>query len=127
MKSKFVLLGGVLILVAVSTTVGYVWYPRHQGEQLVREALKDPDSAVFRDVKYFRKTKGVCGLVNAKNSLGGYVGFNDFMLNADGKVTFAPTGDSSVGSADERLDVLQKRIAYLEEKIKTCPDETDKK
>lgn len=46
-------------------------------QRLVRSwvvaGLKDPDSAKFRD-QY-----GVCGEVNAKNALGGYVGYRRFI------------------------------------------------
>ena len=44
-------------------------------EELVRESLKDPDSAQFKNVK------GYCGEVNSKNSYGGYVGFNKFYIS----------------------------------------------
>lgn len=96
--------------------MAYTWYPKYQGEKLVRNALKDPESAVFRDVKYVRKTKGFCGLVNAKNSMGGYVGFHDFYVDADGKVAFAPDEDDTKGS-------LESRLEYLEVRVKVCPDE----
>ena len=43
----------------------------------IKEELKDPDSANFRNEKIIRKENRlyVCGEVNAKNSYGGYVGF----------------------------------------------------
>jgi hypothetical protein len=47
----------------------------------VKERLKDPDSAQFRDV-FVSNTGGlpvVCGEVNAKNSFGGYGGFQRFI------------------------------------------------
>ena len=43
----------------------------------VRNSRKDPDSAVFRDAN------GRCGLVNAKNSFGGYTGFKRYISNGD--------------------------------------------
>lgn len=46
-------------------------------EKLVKEQLKDPDSAQFKDVK------GKCGEVNAKNSYGGYTGFKRFYVSND--------------------------------------------
>lgn len=47
------------------------------GKLAVREQLKDPDSARFRNTT----VSGVayCGEVNAKNSYGGYVGFKRFI------------------------------------------------
>ena len=70
---------------------------RLDGETQVRRAgalladnLKDPVSALFRDVR-LRKTIGrdgteyisVCGQVNSKNSYGGMSGFHWFTLAAD--------------------------------------------
>ena len=47
----------------------------------VRENLRDPDSAKFKDVELFRKNglMYVCGEVNAKNAYGGYTGFKKFI------------------------------------------------
>lgn len=47
----------------------------------VRARLKDPDSAEFRNVGYYSGGPGmaVCGEVNAKNSFGGYSGFERFV------------------------------------------------
>jgi hypothetical protein len=53
-------------------------------EALLRTAFasfKDPSSVQFRDLKYKEKTPGgwaMCGEFNAKNSYGGYVGFQRF-------------------------------------------------
>lgn len=51
-------------------------------ERAVRGELKDPDAAQFRDVRAnYSEEFGVvaCGLVNAKNELGGYTGFRRFV------------------------------------------------
>lgn len=56
-------------------------------EQAVKNRLKDPESAQFRDMKYWKfesvtEVEGglfyVCGFVNAKNSFGGYNGYKPF-------------------------------------------------
>lgn len=47
----------------------------------VKQRLKDPASATFRDFKAVTDTKGlisVCGYVNAKNGFGGYTGDEPF-------------------------------------------------
>lgn len=48
---------------------------------VVKNGLIDPFSAKFRDVKVinFKGGKVVCGKVNSKNSLGGYVGYQNFI------------------------------------------------
>jgi murein DD-endopeptidase MepM/ murein hydrolase activator NlpD len=52
-------------------------------KQTVANALKDPNSAQFRNVRLTRYLDGnvVCGEVNAKNSYGGYVGFSPFVAS----------------------------------------------
>lgn len=50
-------------------------------ETAVREGLKDPQSAQFRNVKGGQNggSVTVCGEVNARNSYGGYPGFSPFI------------------------------------------------
>ena len=47
----------------------------------VREHLKDPKSAQFRNSFFVRwkDTPVICGEVNSKNSMGGYGGFQRFV------------------------------------------------
>lgn len=45
----------------------------------ISEAFKDPDSAKFSNVRVDDKEGAVCGLVNAKNSYGGYTGAYPFV------------------------------------------------
>lgn len=47
-------------------------------QEAVREQMKDPESARFRNMKVYDIT--VCGEVNAKNSYGGYNGFKRFFV-----------------------------------------------
>jgi len=58
-------------------------------ELIVKQQLKDPDSAKFEHVQAFRDLGSddaaqaffVCGFVNAKNSYGGYSGNSAFMAS----------------------------------------------
>lgn len=61
-----------------------------EAEAAVRDALKDPESAMFRDLHGISVAEdgpvmAVCGEVNAKNSYGGYIGYNRFAYTT-GKV-----------------------------------------
>ncbi len=52
------------------------------GMKLVREKLRDPSSAQFRNVYFHRgvtNTPTTCGEVNAKNGFGGYSGYERFI------------------------------------------------
>lgn len=57
----------------------YVWIDR--GKDAIIEKLKDPDSAKFRNVRFYSGggVPVVCGQVNAKNAFGGYTGFERFI------------------------------------------------
>ncbi|WP_115389819.1 hypothetical protein [Shewanella algae] len=53
--------------------------------------LKDPKSAEFKDVYFFRGADNVpmtCGQVNSKNSFGGFVGFQHFVSGGSPDMTF---------------------------------------
>lgn len=52
-------------------------------EASVSSALKDPQSAQFTDVHIFDGPM-ICGMVNAKNSFGGYVGPRRFFVYMTG-------------------------------------------
>lgn len=55
-----------------------------KGMDAIKTKLKDPDSAQFRDVEFYDGVAPVtCGLVNAKNSFGGYSGFERFIAGGD--------------------------------------------
>jgi hypothetical protein len=49
-----------------------------EAETAVKRLLNDPDSAKFTDVKAGADKGSYCGLVNAKNRMGGYVGATPF-------------------------------------------------
>jgi len=51
-----------------------------EGESQVRDALADPNSAEFRNLSIREVTGAVCGEVNAKNRMGGFVGFTRFYV-----------------------------------------------
>lgn len=71
----------VLVLLA-GAAYAYTVYLVHQLRQPVLSELKDPDSAKFRNEKvrggFTVGTAYLCGEVNAKNQMGGYVGYKKF-------------------------------------------------
>ena len=64
-----------------------------EAKQLVLGALKDPESAKWRNVNAVASNL-VCGQVNAKNAMGGYAGFTNFMVR-DGALYLAEGEDGS--------------------------------
>lgn len=78
-KVNALILSGVVILVLLGGVAYYVFGGQGdigKAKEQVVAALIDPESARFRDVRTVRDA--VCGQVNAKNKLGGYVGFRSF-------------------------------------------------
>ena len=64
-------------------------------KEIVKNGLSDPESAQFKSMGI--KTKegtntiiAVCGEVNAKNKMGGYVGFTKFVMVKDRGLDIAP-------------------------------------
>ncbi|WP_415289115.1 hypothetical protein RSD66_04185 [Brevundimonas sp. S1H14] len=55
-----------------------------EAKELVADQLLDPESAEFRNVK--AEGPRVCGQVNAKNRMGGYVGYEDFLVGERGVI-----------------------------------------
>ncbi len=56
-------------------------------QMLVKQQMKDPESAQFRNWHYVKASKSlpatVCGEVNGKNSFNGYTGFRHFLFKTD--------------------------------------------
>ena len=69
-----------------------------KGKRAIKEKLKDPKSAQFRNVYFHRGKNGsrmVCGQVNSKNSFGGFSGFQHFVSTGTSSLTFLETEISS--------------------------------
>jgi hypothetical protein len=66
-----------------------VWI--YSGKKAVREKLKDPQSAKFRNVYFNKRSTGLsmtCGEVNSKNSFGAFTGFQKFISAGRSDTTF---------------------------------------
>lgn len=68
--------------IAAAAFFTYRFYLIDQLRKPVLAELKDPDSAVFRNERiigtWIPKQAILCGEVNAKNTMGGYVGYKPF-------------------------------------------------
>ncbi len=67
-------------------------------KKLVLDQLKDPESAQFKEVfihKQIGKSDSICGKVNAKNALGGYVGYRRFMMKETGESPMLEQGETN--------------------------------
>ena len=75
-----------------------------KAKDAVAKALLDPTSAEFRNIAV--RNEHVCGEVNAKNSMGAYVGFRRFVVSAsDWSAQIDPQFDySDLFEAEARAD-----------------------
>lgn len=68
-------------------------------EQRVAALLIDPDSAIFTEVEtYGRQHERVCGRVNGRNRMGGYVGGSRF-VSAPSLTVIEPSEDDAFTDA----------------------------
>lgn len=84
-------------------------------QNVIKEKLKDPESARFRRVYGAQgevEKIAICGEVNAKNSYGGYTGYKPFMVFEDGDRGFVWDSNEDGFSFDNMM---------IEE---TCPTES---
>lgn len=72
-------------LVALAVLVTGCNSTQSSAEKAVRENLKDPDSARFGEFYYNDHLKRACFTVNAKNSMGGYIGNQQVFLKRTDK------------------------------------------
>lgn len=104
---------------------------RSKARAIVRNELLDPEAAQFRDDEVSTSGKSVCGQVNTKNRMGGYVGFIKYVAMPDvGKALIADDPDFgeyyrdinnelSLKAAGEKI-VLTCTLANLWQTV--CPE-----
>ncbi len=112
---KLVTLGATVALVALAAASGYGWthwLPVHKAEQEVRKQLRDPESARFEHVKVYPGNNAACGLVNARNSMGGYTGARFFVL-MNGVLTLEPERASDGDSTERQIADTLKYLDFL--------------
>lgn len=97
MKRKSVL----VIAIVIPASLGACSPPPDDKlKERVKRELSDPASAQFRDLELHHSKLCLKGEVNAKNRMGGYVGFKPFFAR-DSEVLIAESGV-------ERVQVLSK-------------------
>jgi hypothetical protein len=89
MNKTLIAVAGIPTIALLIGLPGYGWYasnikPLKRAEQAIRDTLLDPDSAQFKNLS-LRSNAEVCGEVNAKNRMGGYVGFRNFNVTFKGE------------------------------------------
>lgn len=82
-------------------------------EKKVSNKMKDPESAIFRDLKsYAIKVNGdtqnmtVCGFVNSKNSYGAYSGSHVFSSNVTIQGYSIDVGSVVISNSDQQDEII---------------------
>jgi len=100
-------------------------------EKGIRMMMVDPDSAQFRYVRARSSenphTPGnymfiVCGQFNAKNRMGGYTGYRDFVFDSldDKKLQFDPDEPNPFASEREKNEYERQKVIFRTAK-ESCP------
>lgn len=99
----------ILLATAVLALAGCERFSR-EGDQaieaaqaLLHDGLNDPASAQFRKLNFNPAGGTVCGEVNAKNRMGGYVGFTPFYV-VNGAVRIHPDPNAEFFDEFERRE-----------------------
>jgi hypothetical protein len=131
-------LTALTLVAAVATAVGLWKYPEWVAIPTARaplvDLLKDPSSAQFRNER-IGKTGALCGEVNAKNSMGGYIGFRKYVslgpdanyIETDGKLDKFSTQDV-IEQLEMKTELLKQYNRWRAEGIdvpKYTEDELD--
>lgn len=132
---KSVRIGGMVLAAAALAMALYhwkfdAWVAIPAARASVINLLKDPASAQFRDE---RLTPGgvLCGEVNAKNAMGGYVGFRKYIsvsehlnyIEHDGVLGKWQTADI-IDQLEKKNELLKRYISWRKEGI-DVPDYSD--
>lgn len=80
----------LLLVLVIATAIGAFLYYRHEARpevhfakalEFARNKMRDPESVQFRNLVPGKLAGSVCGELNAKNGMGGYVGYKPFIAN----------------------------------------------
>lgn len=122
-----------MLLVTTASTASFADnnYLMNQTKQNVKDMLKDPESAQFRNVKIAVNTvgeKSVCGQVNAKNSYGGYTGFKSFYAKINDKIVYLEDDTNyRMAGCEGKAVELDTRQLQKENDIKRRNDYIDRR
>jgi hypothetical protein len=117
----------ILLAIGATAMTYFLWTEVLSTEakvaKLVKRSLTDPESAKFRNINKGSDPGLVCGEVNSKNRLGGYVGFTKFLVAADGTVTIDPQSPTGSETPSELILRTAQKVDFLLAYGKKCPKE----
>jgi hypothetical protein len=114
-----------IIAISLSAAGWFVYDKKFSDKAKAYEALfdglNDSDSAKLKNVEFFKSNGVLCGYVNAKNRMGAYVGFTQFIASKDGQVRFeVSAANPNLPSSPEYGEHLKKRLDFYDYGEKNC-------
>lgn len=105
MKHRMVIAVGAIMAVSISAGAyfGPDQYRIYKAKEAVRQMLRDPESAVFPQVK--AGENAVCGMVNSRNGYGAMAGPSAFLAKDDKPVELEP---KDLFHSEEELERAQE-------------------
>lgn len=101
------------------------WVTLPAARALISAQLNDPGSAQFRDDR-FAKTGWFCGELNAKNPMGGYVGFKRFISGGSNGIFYVEghgrLGEQTTEEAVALVEIEIKLMKTLQQVRAAAPD-----
>lgn len=96
--------------------------PEGDAKKAVAASLSDPSSVQFQNVTSYSNNV-VCGEFNAKNQMGGYVGFKPFVYNWRGLVSYNISANT-IALCNNNQDKVEVRTIELPQ-IRIKPEQED--
>lgn len=98
--------------------------PGLQGDahRAARSMLNDPGSAQFQSERVVSEKGAVCGLVNAKNAMGGYVGFRPYVYYKPGLIATSDGPPNYQGYVNDIHPYYQPAFQRAFEKLTAACD-----
>ena len=87
------------------------WFVIPEARAAIQSKLRDPESAQFRNER-ISSTGVLCGEVNAKNGMGGYVGFRKFFSHSSANY-IEGTGSLDEPTHEEFIERLGREIEMM--------------
>lgn len=119
MKKLGMVVGAAAGVALVASAIVYKnydeWFTFPPLRKIVSAQLKDPASAQFREERISR-LGWLCGELNTKNGMGGYVGFKRYMVAVSGEAYLQDhgyVGEARQRSTQDIIDAVGEEIAVL--------------
>lgn len=115
---KFLCLSILLALTGCDIGAAIGVGPEAEAKKAVAASLTDPASVQFQEVKSYNQNV-VCGEYNAKNRMGGYVGFKPFIYYRGGLVAYDLPANQSALCKNSDVKTEVRTIRFAEMKLKS--------